>query len=355
VNAPARTSDNAPAVQAPAKKTLRTLIEDMKPEIARALPSHMTPERMARIATTAIKQNPKLGECTPDSFLGALMTAAQLGLEPNTPLGEAYLVPFKNKNKATNRYEMVCTYIQGYRGLVQLAHRSGQVAMVKAQVVYEKDDFDFEEGLDAHLKHKRSRDPDPGEVIWVYAMVKLKDGGSNFVVMTVPEVEAIRKRSRAADSGPWVTDWNAMAKKTALKQLSKWMPLSPEFAVAARLDDTVRRDMNTDLVDVQPDYVDGEVIEDAPTAVDAGAAEDTEPQAEPPTDEPPQDPGVMMAGPAEFKRLAQIRKAERLEDPAAWFDYVQAATGATIGKDADLTLDQAQHIIGIFDADAATQ
>ena len=276
-------ASNTPAVQEPAKKTLAQLVSDMKPEIARALPRHMTPDRMARIATTALRQNPKLGQCTPDSFLGALMTAAQLGLEPNTPMGECYLVPYRNKNRETNRFEDVCTYIQGYRGLVQLAYRSGQVATVKGQVVHQKDQFDFEEGLNGFLRHKRSPDDDPGPVIWVYATVELKNGGSNFVVMTKAEVERIRARSRAAESGPWVTDWEAMAKKTALKQLSKWMPLSPEFAVASNLDETVRRDMNTSLVDVQPDYVDGEVI------VDETAAGTTS-GARPPADVPDQAP-----------------------------------------------------------------
>lgn len=309
--------------------TLAQLIERQKPEIARALPRHMNPDRMARIAVTVLRQTPKLAQCTPESFLGALMTCSQLGLEPG-PLGHAYLVPYKRE----------VTFIPGYRGLVDLAYRSGQVATVKAQVVYEADEFDFEEGLDAYLKHKRSRAADPGKVIWVYALVKLKDGASNFVVMTVAEVEKIRKRSMAANNGPWVTDWEAMAKKTALKQLSKWMPLSPEFNQAVQHDGSVRVDAVSDLVDVKPEFVDGEVVDD-----------DTKPMADsvPAVD---QSGAIHMATGEQLARLAQIRKEQGFGgDDSGWFDYVLSATQAQVSRDQDLTQEQAQALIDLFNDD----
>lgn len=311
--------------------TLAQLIERQKPEIARALPRHMNPDRMARIAVTVLRQTPKLAQCTPESFLGALMTCSQLGLEPG-PLGHAYLVPYKRE----------VTFIPGYRGLVDLAYRSGQVATVKAQVVYEADEFDFEEGLDAYLKHKRSRAADPGQVIWVYALVKLKDGASNFVVMTVAEVEKIRKRSMAANNGPWVTDWEAMAKKTALKQLSKWMPLSPEFNQAVNHDGSVRTDAISDLVDVKPEFVDGEVVDD-----------DTKPMADsvPAVD---QSGAIHMATGEQLARLAQIRQEQGFGgDDSGWFDYVLSATQAQVSRDQDLTQEQAQSLIDMFYEDAA--
>lgn len=311
--------------------TLAQLIERQKPEIARALPRHMNPDRMARIAVTVLRQTPKLAQCTPESFLGALMTCSQLGLEPG-PLGHAYLVPYKRE----------VTFIPGYRGLVDLAYRSGQVATVKAQVVHEADEFDFEEGLDAYLKHKRSGADDPGPVIWVYALVKLKDGASNFVVMTVAEVEKIRKRSMAANNGPWVTDWKAMAKKTALKQLSKWMPLSPEFNQAVQHDGSVRVDAVSDLVDVKPEFVDGEVVDD-----------DTKPMADsaPAVD---QSGAIHMATGEQLARLAQIRQEQGFGgDDSGWFDYVLSATQAQVSRDQDLTQEQAQSLIGMFDEDAA--
>ncbi|SII06527.1 recombination and repair protein RecT [Mycobacteroides abscessus subsp. abscessus] len=308
--------------------TLAQLIERQKPEIARALPRHMNPDRMARIAVTVLRQTPRLAQCTPESFLGALMTCSQLGLEPG-PLGHAYLVPYKRE----------VTFIPGYRGLVDLAYRSGQVATVKAQVVYEADEFDFEEGLDAYLKHKRSRAADPGQVIWVYALVKLKDGASNFVVMTVAEVEKIRKRSMAANNGPWVTDWEAMAKKTALKQLSKWMPLSPEFNQAVNHDGSVRTDAISDLVDVKPEFVDGEVVDDGEPAAVAPALSDSAGE-------------VRMASGDQLARLKKIRTEQGFGgDDSGWFDYVQSATQAQVSRDQDLTEEQAQSLIDLFNED----
>lgn len=310
--------------------TLAQLIERQKPEIARALPRHMNPDRMARIAVTVLRQTPRLAQCTPESFLGALMTCSQLGLEPG-PLGHAYLVPYKRE----------VTFIPGYRGLVDLAYRSGQVATVKAQVVYEADEFDFEEGLDAYLKHKRSRAADPGQVIWVYALVKLKDGASNFVVMTVAEVEKIRKRSMAANNGPWVTDWEAMAKKTALKQLSKWMPLSPEFNQAVNHDGSVRTDAISDLVDVKPEFVDGEVVDDdgGPAAVSSA-----------PSDSAGE---IRMATGEQLSRLKKIRTDQGFGgDDSGWFDYVLSATQAQVSRDQDLTAEQAQSLIDLFNEDS---
>src|SRR5690554_3088052 len=145
------------------QNTLTALIERQKPEIARALPKHMDPDRLARIATTVLRQTPQLGQCTPESFLGALMTCAQLGLEPG-PLGHAYLVPFKN-NK-TGMFEV--TFIPGYRGLVELARRSGQVQSVQAHVVREGDRFDYEFGLNPKLEHKPAGSD--GEVTHAYAV-----------------------------------------------------------------------------------------------------------------------------------------------------------------------------------------
>src|SRR5690554_876854 len=146
------------------QNTLAALIERQKPEIARALPKHMDPDRLARIATTVLRQTPQLGAADPASFLGALMTCAQLGLEPG-PLGHAYLVPFRN-NK-TNTVEV--TFIPGYRGLLELARRSGQVRSVAAHVVKDGDDFEFSLGLHPRLEHKPGHKR--GDTTHVYAVV----------------------------------------------------------------------------------------------------------------------------------------------------------------------------------------
>lgn len=241
------------------QNTLTALIERQKPEIARALPKHMDPDRLARIATTVLRQTPQLGQCTPESFLGALMTCAQLGLEPG-PLGHAYLVPFKNNKNGV--FEV--TFIPGYRGLVELARRSGQVQSVQAHVVREGDRFDYEFGLNPKLEHKPAGSD--GEVTHAYAVVRYKDGGADFDVMTVAEVDAIRKRSRAATNGPWVTDYAEMAKKTVLRRLLKTAPMSVEYHQAVAQEERVRTRIDLDDLDVtppiseEPEAVDGEVV-----------------------------------------------------------------------------------------------
>lgn len=253
------------------QNTLSQLIDRMKPEIARALPRHMDPDRLARIATTVMRQTPKLGEANPASFLGALMTCAQLGLEPG-PLGHAYLVPFKNHRRdCKNRRSCDCivevTFIPGYRGLVDLARRSGQVSNVHARVVRVGDEFSYAFGLDPKLEHRPTGSS--GDVTHAYAVLKLKDASADFDVMDLAEVVAIRKRSKASDDGPWVTDFPEMAKKTALRRLLKTAPMSVEFQQAVAQDERVRTaitpdelDITPPAVDPDPDVVDGEVVDE---------------------------------------------------------------------------------------------
>jgi recombination protein RecT len=269
----AQRAQNAPAQ---GTATLSQLIERMKPEMARALPKHMDPDRMARIALTVLRQTPKLGECTPESFLGALMTCAQTGLEPG-PLGEAYLVPYGN----------TVTFIPGYKGLISLAWRSGRVKSITAETVHEHDAFTFRKGLDPVLEHDWSLTEERGKPIAWYAAATLKDGGSAFVVMSRTDVEAIRKRSRAKDSGPWVTDYDAMAKKTCIRQLAKFLPLSIEFAQAVNADSTVRVSTAPDALDDLT--FDGEVVKrDTGEIAPTGGAQVEDPPADfdPETGEP---------------------------------------------------------------------
>lgn len=256
------TADNTPATKQP---TLAGLIQQMRPEIARALPNQMSPDRMARIATTLLRQTPALARTTPESFLGALLTASQLGLEPG-PTGEAYLVPYGN----------VCTFIPGYRGLIKLARNSGQLVDIWAEIVYSRDAFKVTLGLHRDLIHEPA-DGERGEPTHVYAAARLRDGGTPFVVLTVAEVEAIRSRSRASKNGPWVSDFGAMAKKTAIRQLAKWLPLSAEMQHAITLDGSVRTNVSA-LTEVTPDYIDGDA--DEQQAIAAPAPEAPEPADE---------------------------------------------------------------------------
>jgi recombination protein RecT len=239
------------------------LIESMKPEIARVLPQHMSPDRMARIATTVVRQTPRLLRCTPESLLGALMTCAQLGLEPG-PLGHAYLVPYGEE----------CTLIIGYKGLIDLARRSGHIESLVAREVYANDEFEVEYGLEEKLYHKPQLDgSERGEVTVYYAVARYTGGGYTFLVMTKADIEKLKARSRASGNGPWQTDYDAMAKKTVIRQLAKFLPMSVEMATAIAQDDKVRTVVSADDLELpvtaeeddEAEVVDAEVVETPPT------------------------------------------------------------------------------------------
>lgn len=216
------------------------LLTKMKPQLAIALPRHLSPERMLRIATTSIRRTPKLLACNQQSLLGAIMQAAQLGLECDGVLGHAYLVPFKDEVQL----------IVGYKGLIDLARRSGQLSTIYARAVHAKDQFEYAYGLTERLEHIPTREADPGDIVAVYAVARLKDGGTQFEVMTAAEVAKIRERSRAKDDGPWVTDPEEMAKKTALRRLCKMLPASVELARAVALDERADIGLSQQLEDV---------------------------------------------------------------------------------------------------------
>jgi recombination protein RecT len=243
----------------PKSNTIRTLLERMKPELAKVLPKHLEADRILRIALTEIRRNPKLLDASRESLLGAVMLSAQLGLEPG-PLGHCYLIPYYNSK--TKSYEV--QFQLGYKGMLDLVRRSGQIEMIDAHVVYENDEFDFQYGLEPKLYHKPVLQ-NRGNPIAVYAVAKFKDGGFSYLVMSVEDVEKIRKRSKAADNGPWVTDWEAMAKKTAIKQLCKYLPLSIEVQRGLAADETTKKvdetiEQPAEILD-QPDTTDWEVID----------------------------------------------------------------------------------------------
>ena len=249
-------------------KTLQDYVNVMSGEIAKALPSVLTPERFSRMVRSAISSTPKLEECTPQSFLGAMMTAAQLGLEPNTPLGQAYLIPYKN-NKRGGATE--CQFQIGYKGLIDLAYRSEQVSIIQAQTVYENDDFTYELGLEPKLVHRPSK-ANRGNPAYYYAMFRTKDGGYGFEVMSVEDITAhARKYSKAYNSGPWQSNFDEMAKKTVLKKCLKYAPLKSDFLRGVAQDETVKTNIEPDMYNVPNDLplVDdetGEVVVEDPVA-----------------------------------------------------------------------------------------
>ena len=245
-------ASNAPAKSE--KKGMEHMLTLMSEEIKRALPENIKSERFQRIALTAFNGNKKLQQCDPVSFLAAMMQSAQLGLEPNTPLGQAYLIPYKN----TVQFQI------GYKGLLDLANRTGAYKNIYAHEVYENDDFELEYGLEQSLKHKPYLDGDRGEVIGYYAVYKLINGGEGFAYMTRAEVEAhARKFSKTFSNGPWQSDFDSMAKKTVLKQVLKYAPLSTEkMQIAEAIDghsvnaEKIKDDASKDkFVDVDWSYV----------------------------------------------------------------------------------------------------
>lgn len=222
------------ATREPAKgKTINDLFEQMKPAIAQAIPKHLTPDRLLRIATTSIRTNPKLKVCSPESLLGAVMQCAQLGLEPSI-LGHAYLIPYKNKGVDE------CQFQIGYKGLIELARRTGQISSIMAQAVHQNDEFEYEYGINEKLRHVPA-DGDRGPVVKYYSYAKFKDGGYSFMVMSRQDIVIHRdKFSKAKNFGPWVDHFDEMAKKTVLKSLMKYMPISVEFQRAVDQDETTK-------------------------------------------------------------------------------------------------------------------
>lgn len=239
------------------KATMQQYIKQMQNEIKKALPSVITPERFTRIVLSALSTNPKLAETTPQSFLGAMMTAAQLGVEPNTPLGQAYLIPYWNGKEK----RLECQFQLGYKGLIDLAYRSGEVSVIQAQVVYENDEFTYSFGLEPQLKHVPAMSA-RGNPTHVYAVFRTKDGGYGFEVMSMEDVRAHAQRySKAYNSGPWQTNFEEMAKKTVLKRVLKYAPLKSDFVRGVAQDETIKTEISDDMYSVPSSYVEAEAYE----------------------------------------------------------------------------------------------
>ena len=218
-------------VEAPKPKTVKDHINSpaFLDAVKKSLPKHLTADRFVRIAIMAVTRQPKLMQCEQAGLLGALMQLSQFGLEPDGR--RAHLIPFNNRKKNV----VECQLIIDYKGIAELAMRSGLVSYLHADVVCENDVF--EENMGEIVTHQIDRRKPRGKVYAAYALCRFKDGTAKADVMTFDEVEAIRKRSRSGSDGPWVTDWNEMAKKTVFRRLSKWLPLSAEIREVVEADD----------------------------------------------------------------------------------------------------------------------
>ena len=214
------------AVAEKKQKTIFDVIQAGAKQFATALPKHINSDRFVRIAITTIRQNPKLAQCNQESLLGALMVSAQLGLEPGV-LGQCYLIPYGRE----------CQFQIGYKGMIELLRRSGQLKDIYAYSVYENDEFEMTYGLNRDLKHKPNLQ-DRGNFIGCYCVAVLKYDARAFEYMTKEEIEAHGKKfSKTYGNGPWKTDFEAMAHKTVVKKMLKWLPVSVEFLEMANKDE----------------------------------------------------------------------------------------------------------------------
>ena len=248
------TKSTSPVVQ------FRDYLEKGKAQIANALPKHLNADRMIRLACTEFSKNPALQKCDAVSVFGAIIQASQLGLEIGV-MGQAYLVPFKNKQ--TGKTE--ATFIPGYKGLISLARRSGEVSSIETHIVYDNDEFDLQLGMDTAIKHKPYLDGARGNPKLVYGVAKFKDGGHHFEWMTIADVHKIRSRSKSSSSGPWVSDYEQMVRKTLIRRMMHYLPMSIELAAAIDLSDAVdngkRAAIDSDFTVVTDDEIDYETGE----------------------------------------------------------------------------------------------
>ena len=233
----------APKTQAVAKRQGTALDylnnSKFKEQLEAALPKFLDTDHFVRSAITEFRMNPALAECSVPSVLGYFMQAAACGLEPASMLGQCYPVPFNNKKTGQKEAQFIC----GYRGMLSIARRSGEIASVVAEVVHEKDVFDIEYGLEPKLVHKPYIDGDPGAMRGAYVVVRFKGEGVEPLMKYMPksEIDAHRKRSKASAYGPWVTDYEEMAKKTVFRSVFKWLPISIEQIQATTTDGSVSR------------------------------------------------------------------------------------------------------------------
>lgn len=226
-------------------------------------------ERFIQAAVNAIVRTPKLGTCDRNSFLMSLMQLAQMGLNPDGR--NAHLIP----------YGSVCTLVVDYKGMVALALRSDKVSKVEAFEVYQNDHFRLVNGEVEHVVDNPFGDR--GELVGFYAVCQFKDGTKKYEVMSKKQVDAVRSRSRAANNGPWVTDYNEMAKKTVFKRLTKWLPVTPDLQAAVEHDDNEYRDGGKNFASERSgrvtasELLGGKHCDDAESeAIDAEVSEDGE-------------------------------------------------------------------------------
>lgn len=252
------------------KEMVKHLLEQNKHVIAQALPRHMNADRLMRVAITSVTSNPALLKCYVPTLIGGIIQCSQMGLEPNTVLGHAYLIPFNNRKKGRTDAQVII----GYKGLIDLARRSGQIVSIAAHAVREHDDFEYEYGLNEKLRHVPAEEGDRGEITHFYAVAHMKDGGHAFEVMTRAAVVKIRENSQGKNNAVWSEHFEEMGRKTVIRRLSKYLPLSVEMATAVAMEDTISRGDTQNLEGVLDGSYTVEPGDDPDASADSGLDSD---------------------------------------------------------------------------------
>lgn len=281
-----------PSARAPGN-SIKELFESRREEIAKLVPKHLSVDRLLKVAVTSILKTPLLQKCSTTSLLSSVMTLAEVGLEPGGALGHAYLVPYNSKDG------WVCQPIISYKGYIQLAFRSDMLAGAPdVGVICDNDEFAWTQGFKSEFEVRPNIRNGRGQVLAAFCVTEYRNGAKTVVVMTREEIEGIRARSKAKDKGPWVSDWEEMAKKTVVRRASKTWPMTSDLARAQeaeeeadRMDEVVegsvaRRGPAAPALDILPppandideapphDPETGEVIEGTSTPVESAPADE---------------------------------------------------------------------------------
>lgn len=318
------------------KDKIAQLLHSRRGEIAKMLPKHLNADRLLKVAQIAATTTPALAECDIPSLIGAIGQCAQMGLEPNTVLGHAYLVPFNTKRKDTQGRERWVKSVQvviGYKGLIDLARRSGQIVSIAAHEVCENDHFELVYGLDEKLNHTPAMG-ERGEIVGFYAVAKLVGGGHAFEFMSQHQVRQIMAATQSkGNHGPWKDHFTEMGRKTVIRRLAKYLPLSVEFQTAVALDNMAEggRDQHMDSIDgeftVLPD--------DAPAALEHEPSQSLHDMGGNPLDE--QQPAEV-----EESRRAEPKRPERKQSAAPAVTFARVAdqlNKATTPDELDIAAD----------------
>lgn len=301
---------------------LRSMLEPRMDSLRAILPRHVTPDRLMKTLLIAVNRQPDLLLCTQESILESISRSAELGLDISGTLGEGYLVPFNNKIKAKRqdgtveeKWAKQALFIPGYRGLVKLARQSGELKSVDCDVVYEKDEFEFERGMSPKCRFVPNfREKDRGAVLGAYVVFMLTDGAVQMDFMTKAEIEKVRQKSKAKDSLMWTDHWNEGAKKTVIRRGSKLLPMSSEKFVAAiaASDDEFEFDDRVISVTKAP-------VPDLETPAGAAEAEEMLDSVKPAGEEPPAPPQTSQGDkkPEKLKASSKVDPEAKIDEPTA--------------------------------------